>query len=57
MQATLALFSARRTSGILVNIGFHQTSVVPSMLVFHPLTIIKLMFGMMDMESTTEWNS
>ncbi|XP_024959506.1 actin-related protein 8-like isoform X1 [Cynara cardunculus var. scolymus] len=28
-QATLALFSARRTSGILVNIGFHQTSVVP----------------------------
>ncbi|XP_051128526.1 actin-related protein 8 isoform X3 [Andrographis paniculata] len=28
-QATLALFSARRTSGIVVNIGFHQTSVVP----------------------------
>lgn len=31
MQATLALFAARRTSGILVNVGFHQTSVVPSM--------------------------
>ncbi|KAL1531155.1 Actin-like protein arp8 [Salvia divinorum] len=28
-QATLALFAARRTSGILVNVGFHQTSVVP----------------------------
>ncbi|MFS7894568.1 putative Actin family, ATPase, nucleotide binding domain-containing protein [Helianthus anomalus] len=28
-QATLALFAARRTSGILVNIGFNQTSVVP----------------------------
>lgn len=28
-QATLALFAARRTSGIVVNIGFHQTSVVP----------------------------
>ncbi|KAI3673922.1 hypothetical protein L6452_40053 [Arctium lappa] len=28
-QATLALFAAQRTSGIVVNIGFHQTSVVP----------------------------
>ncbi|KAJ0734007.1 putative F-box domain, Actin family, F-box-like domain superfamily [Helianthus annuus] len=28
-QATLALFAARKTSGILVNIGFNQTSVVP----------------------------
>ncbi|KVI10277.1 Actin-related protein [Cynara cardunculus var. scolymus] len=28
-QATLALFAARRTSGIVVNIGFNQTSVVP----------------------------
>ncbi|XP_074591338.1 actin-related protein 8 isoform X2 [Curcuma longa] len=28
-QAVLALFSARRTSGIVVNIGFHVTSVVP----------------------------
>lgn len=24
------MFAARRTSGIVVNIGFHQTSVVPS---------------------------
>lgn len=31
MQATLALFAAKRTSGIVVNVGFHQTSVVPSM--------------------------
>ncbi|KAK6934691.1 F-box domain [Dillenia turbinata] len=28
-QATLALYAARRTSGIAVNIGFHVTSVVP----------------------------
>ncbi|KAL8205759.1 hypothetical protein R6Q57_009310 [Mikania cordata] len=28
-QATLALFAARKTSGILVNIGFNQTCVVP----------------------------
>ncbi|CAI9088113.1 OLC1v1022358C1 [Oldenlandia corymbosa var. corymbosa] len=28
-QAVLALFAARRTSGIVVNIGFNQTSVVP----------------------------
>ncbi|KAL0399041.1 UNVERIFIED_CONTAM: Actin-related protein 8 [Sesamum radiatum] len=28
-QATLALFAARRTSGVVVNVGFHQTSVVP----------------------------
>ncbi|XP_042446787.1 actin-related protein 8-like isoform X2 [Zingiber officinale] len=28
-QAVLALFAARRTSGIVVNIGFHVTSVVP----------------------------
>lgn len=28
-QATLALYAARRTSGIVVNVGFHQTSVVP----------------------------
>ncbi|KAL7600282.1 actin-related protein 8 [Lactuca sativa] len=28
-QATLALFAAKRSSGIVVNIGFHQTSVVP----------------------------
>ncbi|CAH9135196.1 unnamed protein product [Cuscuta epithymum] len=28
-QAVLALFAARQTSGIVVNIGFHQTSVVP----------------------------
>ncbi|XP_022872887.1 probable inactive receptor kinase At3g08680, partial [Olea europaea var. sylvestris] len=27
--ATLVLFSARHISGIVVNIGFHQTSVVP----------------------------
>ncbi|KAL3643217.1 Actin-like protein arp8 [Castilleja foliolosa] len=27
--ATLALFAARRTSGIVVNVGFNQTSVVP----------------------------
>lgn len=32
VQATLALFAARKTSGILVNVGFNQTSVVPSML-------------------------
>uniref|UniRef100_A0A803LQE6 F-box domain-containing protein n=1 Tax=Chenopodium quinoa TaxID=63459 RepID=A0A803LQE6_CHEQI len=31
-QATLALYAARRTSGIVVNIGFHQTSVVPSII-------------------------
>ncbi|KAL8255125.1 hypothetical protein R6Q59_033346 [Mikania micrantha] len=28
-QGTLALFAAKKTSGILVNIGFGQTSVVP----------------------------
>ncbi|XP_060188380.1 actin-related protein 8 isoform X2 [Lycium barbarum] len=28
-QAVLALFSARKVSGIVVNIGFHQTSIVP----------------------------
>ncbi|KAL9248973.1 Actin-related protein [Drosera capensis] len=28
-QATLALYAARRTSGIVVNIGFQHTSVVP----------------------------
>ncbi|KAI7734787.1 hypothetical protein M8C21_005453 [Ambrosia artemisiifolia] len=28
-QATLALFAAKRASGIVVNIGFHQTTVVP----------------------------
>ncbi|XP_071727938.1 actin-related protein 8-like [Rutidosis leptorrhynchoides] len=28
-QAILSLFAARKTSGILVNIGFHQTSIVP----------------------------
>ncbi|KAL6975123.1 Actin-like protein arp8 [Sarracenia purpurea var. burkii] len=28
-QATLALYAARQTSGIVVNIGFQQTSVVP----------------------------
>ncbi|KAJ4826772.1 actin-like protein arp8 [Turnera subulata] len=28
-QATLALYAARRTSGVVVNIGFHVTSVVP----------------------------
>ncbi|KAK9072216.1 hypothetical protein SSX86_008648 [Deinandra increscens subsp. villosa] len=28
-QATLALFAARRTSGIVVNIGFQQTTIVP----------------------------
>ncbi|KAK9134107.1 hypothetical protein Scep_013635 [Stephania cephalantha] len=28
-QVTLTLFAARRTSGIVVNIGFHATSVVP----------------------------
>lgn len=28
-QATLALYAAKKTSGILVHIGFHQTSVVP----------------------------
>ncbi|XP_021745008.1 actin-related protein 8-like isoform X2 [Chenopodium quinoa] len=31
-QATLALYAARRTSGIVVNIGFHQTSVAPSII-------------------------
>ncbi|KAL8160160.1 hypothetical protein V2J09_001697 [Rumex salicifolius] len=30
-QAILSLYAARRTSGILVNIGFYQTSVVPIM--------------------------
>ncbi|KAE9456515.1 hypothetical protein C3L33_11477, partial [Rhododendron williamsianum] len=29
LQATLALYAARRTSGIVVNIGFQQTSIVP----------------------------
>jgi actin-related protein len=29
-QATLALYAAQRTSGIVVNIGFQVTSVVPS---------------------------
>ncbi|XP_057983727.1 actin-related protein 8 isoform X3 [Malania oleifera] len=28
-QATLVLFAAKQTSGIVVNIGFHQASVVP----------------------------
>lgn len=28
-QAVLALYAARRTSGIVVNIGFHVTSIVP----------------------------
>ncbi|PNX97812.1 actin-related protein 8-like, partial [Trifolium pratense] len=28
-QATLALFAANQTSGIVVNIGFQVTSVVP----------------------------
>lgn len=28
-QAVLALYSAKRTSGIVVNIGFHVTSIVP----------------------------
>ena len=28
-QAVLALFAARKVSGIVVNIGFHQTSIVP----------------------------
>ncbi|KAF7144482.1 hypothetical protein RHSIM_Rhsim04G0007300 [Rhododendron simsii] len=28
-QSTLALYAARRTSGIVVNIGFQQTSIVP----------------------------
>lgn len=32
MQATLALYAARRTSAIVVNIGFHVTSVLPSKL-------------------------
>lgn len=31
-QATLALYAARRTSGIVVNIGFQVTSIVP---IFH----------------------
>ena len=35
-QAVLALYAARRTSGIVVNIGFHVTSVVPSELLFIP---------------------
>ncbi|XP_020265998.1 actin-related protein 8 isoform X2 [Asparagus officinalis] len=30
-QAVLALYAARRTSGIVVNIGFHVTSIVPIM--------------------------
>ncbi|GAB2284823.1 Actin-like protein arp8, partial [Dionaea muscipula] len=28
-QATLALYAARKTSGIVVNVGFQQTSIVP----------------------------
>ncbi|KAF3666524.1 Actin-related protein 8 [Capsicum annuum] len=28
-QAVLALFAAKKVSGIVVNIGFHQTSIVP----------------------------
>ncbi|EPS61310.1 hypothetical protein M569_13487, partial [Genlisea aurea] len=28
-QATLSLFAAKRTSGIVVNVGFNQTTVVP----------------------------
>ncbi|PHT77297.1 Actin-related protein 8 [Capsicum annuum] len=28
-QAILALFAAKKVSGIVVNIGFHQTSIVP----------------------------
>lgn len=28
-QATLALYAARKTSGIVANIGFYQTSIVP----------------------------
>lgn len=32
IQATLALYAVRRTSGIVVNIGFQVTSVVPSKL-------------------------
>lgn len=33
----MALFAARRTSGIVVNVGFNQTSVVPSMSFFSEL--------------------
>ncbi|KAM1236472.1 hypothetical protein ACFX2G_038336 [Malus domestica] len=31
-QATLALYAGRRTSGIIVNIGFQVTSIVPSLM-------------------------
>lgn len=34
-QAVLALYAARRTSGIVVNIGFHVTSIVPSKFMGH----------------------
>ncbi|KAL7583599.1 actin-related protein 8 isoform X1 [Lactuca sativa] len=46
-QATLALFSARRTSGILVNIGFHQTSVVPILhgKVMHKVGVVSMGVG------------
>ncbi|CAK9180724.1 unnamed protein product [Ilex paraguariensis] len=44
--ATLALFAARRTSGIVVNIGFHQTSVVP---VFHGQVMRKVGVEVMGM--------
>ncbi|KAL4579939.1 hypothetical protein LXL04_016110 [Taraxacum kok-saghyz] len=46
-QATLALFSARRTSGILVNIGFHQTSVVPILQgkVMHKVGVVSMDVG------------
>lgn len=46
-QATLALFSARRTSGILVNIGFHQTSVVPILhgKVMHKVGVVSVGVG------------
>ncbi|KAI3496759.1 hypothetical protein L1887_39134 [Cichorium endivia] len=46
-QATLALFSARRTSGILVNIGFHQTSIVPILngKVMHKVGVVSMNLG------------
>ncbi len=43
LQAVLALFAAHQTSGIVVNIGFHFTTVAPgkqfwkARLVFHSL--------------------
>ncbi|KAL4554639.1 hypothetical protein LXL04_037237 [Taraxacum kok-saghyz] len=46
-QATLALFAAKKTSGILVNIGFHQTSVVPILngKIMHKVGVVSMGVG------------